>query len=368
MLDQLPELLKKLNDPDPHVREWALDEIGTLKPAHALHIIRPFLSDESAQVRETAACNLGEIQNEQAIPDLIKSAREDREEKVRFYALNALSAYASLDILDFLVHEVYQGELSIMAKQTVAEQLGHYESQKAIDALVVLLQDDDPYVLAPTADALLKLNWPQLRPIWQNMVLNYDHAHLAHVALQALAELEEVEAFDIALSFAASKEAEVREGGAHALASLDDENVIPHLIELARHDLASGVRDMAILGLTEYTSPQIHRYFIEAIYNQEISTFAKELIAEELSLYESDASVNALSILLEDENEAVRTTAKDSLHHFNGRIGESSWESAINGHGSVEAEENKQVPVHVNGSHENSFSFKTMIREASMIG
>ena len=182
------------------------------------------------------------------------------------------------------------------------------------------------------------------------LLLNYDHAHLAHVALQALAELEEVEPFDIALSFAASKEAEVREGGAHALASLDDENVIPHLIELARHDPVSDVRDMAILGLTEYTSPQIHHYFIEAIHNQEFSTFAKELIAEELSLYESEGSVNALAILLEDENEAVRTTAKESLRHFNGTIGESNWQSAINGHGSVETEGNKHVPVHVNGS------------------
>ncbi len=362
MLDQLPDLLKKLDDPDPHVREWALDEIGTLKPVHALHVIRPFLSDESAQVRGTAACNLGEIQNEEAIPDLIKSAGEDSEEKVRFYALNALSAYASLDILDCLVYEVYQGDLSVMAKQTVAEQLGHYESQKAIDALVVLLQDDDPYVLAPTADALLKLNSPQLRAIWQNMVLNYDHAHLAHVALQALAELEEVEPFDVALSFAASQDAEVRQGGAHALASLDDENVIPHLIELARHDPASEVRDMAILGLTEYTSPQIHRYFIDAIYNQEISTFAKELIAEELSLYESNASVNALSILLEDENEAVRTTAKDSLHHLNGRIGKTSWESAINGHGRPETAANKHVSVYVNGSESSLMNSGVSIR------
>ena len=344
MSDQLPELLKKLNDPDPHVREFALDKIGTLKPAHALQMILPFLSDESVQVRETAACNLGEIQNQEAIPHLIKIAREDADQKVRFYALNALSAYSSLEILDCLVDEVYRGELSIMAKQTVAEQLGHYESQKAIDALVALLQDDDPYVLVPTVDALLKLNSPQLRPIWQNIVLNYDHSHLAKVALQALAQLEEVEPFDIALSFVASNQAKVRQGGAHALASLDNENVIPHLIQLARHDPASCVRDMAILGLTEYTSSQIHHYFIDAIYNQDISTFARELIAEELSLYESDASVDALAILLEDESEKVRTTAKDSLRHFNGTMSLSNWDSTINGR--QEKAENKHIPIY----------------------
>lgn len=345
MLDQLPERLKQLNDPDPNVRELGLDKIGMLKPAGALQIILPFLSDESAQVRETAACNLGEIQNSQAIPHLIKAAREDVEEKVRFYALNALSAYSSLEILDCLVDAAYQADLSVMAKQTVAEQLGHYKNQKAIDALVALLQDEDSYVLVPTVDALLKLNSPQLRPIWQNVLLNYDHTHLAHVALQALAQLEEVEPFDIALSFATSEQVEVRQGGAHALASLDDENVIPHLIELARHDPVSNVRDMAILSLTEYTSPEIHHYFTWAIYNQELSAFARELIAEELSLYESDASVNALISLLEDESETVRTTAKDSLRHLNDAISK----TYLNGHGKQEHMAHKHLPQHVNG-------------------
>ncbi|MGB0385112.1 MAG: HEAT repeat domain-containing protein [Ardenticatenaceae bacterium] len=339
MSDKLPEILAKLQNADPHVRESALDEIGTLKPANALEIIVPFLSDENAEVRETAACNLAEIEDEHAIGYLIQSARQDSARKVRFYALNALSAYHRDDILDCLVDQVSRGDLSIMGKQTVAEQLGHYgrsqdESQKAVDALVTWLQDDDPYVLVPTVDALLKLNRPCLRDTWQDILLNYHHSHLGEVALQALAELEEVEPIEIALSFVDSNKATVRQGAAHALACIDDERIIPHLIKLASQDPVEAVRDMAILGLTEYSSPEIDRYYLHAIsphttvaHNQPLSPFARELIAEELSLDESEASVDALTMLFSDQ--VVHTTAKESLRHLNGTKLEPVW--ALNG-------------------------------------
>jgi HEAT repeat protein len=106
--------LKKLSSADPHVREAALDDIGTLKPSNALELIIPFLSDTNAEVRETAACNLGELQDERAIAPLIQSVRQEKHEKVRFYALNALSSYHSSAILDCLVEEVSRGELSLM--------------------------------------------------------------------------------------------------------------------------------------------------------------------------------------------------------------------------------------------------------------
>lgn len=320
MSNKSSELLTKLQNSDPDVRETALDEIGTLKPNNALELIVPFLSDENTYVRQTAACNLGEIQDERAICYLIQTACQDTDEMVSYYALNALGAYKSPYILDYLVAEVYRGDLSTMAKQTVAKQLSNYDTHKAIDALVTLLQqNNDPYILVPTVDSLLKLNRPCLQDTWLNILLHYDHSHLGKVALQALADLEQVEPLDVALSFTKSHDSAVRRGAAHGLASLDDERVIPHLIELASKDIAIGVRDMAILGLTEYTDKKIDNMFINAIEHQNLSPFARELIAEELSFYNSSASINALTGLLQDENEIVRTTARYSLDHINGK-------------------------------------------------
>lgn len=320
MHKKISDILSQLSNADPLVREAALDDIGTLKPAHALELIVPFLSDTIAEVRETAACNLGEIQDERAIGHLIQSVRQEKHEKVRFYALNALSYYHSSAILDCLVEEVSRGELSLMSKQTVAEQLGNYESQKAIDALIMLLQNKDPYVLVPTVDALFKLNQPRLQSIWRQILLTNNHPHLGQVPLLALAELEQVEPIEIALSFTASHEAEVRRGGTHGLASLDDKRVIPHLIELARHDKAECVQDMAILGLTEYNTPQVYEYYREAIFNQSLSSFARELMTSELSELDIEETQNSEWLICSlDENERDKSS-KNSLDKWNGAI------------------------------------------------
>ncbi|MGB0385250.1 MAG: HEAT repeat domain-containing protein [Ardenticatenaceae bacterium] len=323
------EILKNLHSRDPNVRESALDEVGTLNPENALEIILPFLSDPDPEVRSTAACNLGEIDNQKAIPHLIETVRQDDNEWVRYHALESLSEYHSPQILSSLLDEVYHGSSSRKTRVALATQLGQYDSEEAVDALLTLLQVDDSYVLTTAAGSLFKLNRPRVRNVWQDLLLTAFHPYLCQTATQALAELEHTEPFDVVYPFLTSQDSTIRQGAAFALAHVHDERAIPLLIQQAREDRVQEVQDMAIFALGNYHRRQIGSYLIEAMSHQSLSARAKEWIAEQLGSYDCEESVNALLSLLQDENEIIRSTALYSLSQLNRPRLRPIWQSLL---------------------------------------
>ncbi|MDF5730926.1 MAG: HEAT repeat domain-containing protein [Rhizonema sp. PD38] len=189
MSEELLAIVQELKNSDPEIRENALDKIGTLKPSNALDIILPFLSDADPEVRGTAACNLGEIRDSRAVPFLINVARVDSHQKVRADALLALAEYRSSEILDCLVDEVYQEKRSRRPRQEVARQLKYYNTESSVNALILLLQDEDVYVRISAVDSLKELNRPRLREIWEK-AMNDESYYVTEIAREALANLD----------------------------------------------------------------------------------------------------------------------------------------------------------------------------------
>ncbi len=189
MSEELSAIVQELKNSDPEIRENALDKIGTLKPSNALDIILPFLSDADHEVRGTAACNLGEIRDRRAVPYLINVARVDSTEEVRADALLALAEYQSSEILDCLVDEVYREKRSRRPRQEVARQLKNYDTESSVDALIVLLQDEDVYVRIPAVDSLKELNRPRLREVWEK-AMDDESYYVTEIAREALANLD----------------------------------------------------------------------------------------------------------------------------------------------------------------------------------
>jgi HEAT repeat protein len=189
-MDKLQTAISDLQNSNSDVRELALDKIGTLKPDNAFEIIAPFLSDPEAEVRGTAACNLGDIGDIRSVPYLIELARKDPVEKVRSEALSALENYRDPEILKCLIDEVYRKKKSRRPRQIVAQQLQHYNNEESVDALMILLlQDDDVYVRIFAADSLLELNRPRLREVWEQ-ALEDESTYVIEIANKALANLQ----------------------------------------------------------------------------------------------------------------------------------------------------------------------------------
>lgn len=192
-MDELKTALADLQNTNTEIRELALDKIGTIKPDNAFEIIVPFLNDVDPEVRGTAACNLGDINDSRSIPYLIKLAETDLEEKVRSEALSALSHYTSDEVLRCLLNEVYREKKSRRPRQIVAKQLQHYDNTNSLEALsFLLLEDEDVYVRIFAADSLFALNRFGLQSVWKQ-ALDDESTYVIEVAQKAINDLQQFE-------------------------------------------------------------------------------------------------------------------------------------------------------------------------------
>ena len=190
-MNKLQRAISELQSNDSEIIELALDTIGTLKPDNALEIIVPFLYNSNPEIRETAACNLGDINDKRSISYLIELAEKDRVESVRSEALSALDSYRETEVLKCLIDEVYREKKSRRPRQIVAKQLQNYNKEQSLDALIVLLlQDEDVYVRILAADSLLKLNRPRLDRVWEQ-ALNDESTYVKEIANQAITNLQQ---------------------------------------------------------------------------------------------------------------------------------------------------------------------------------
>ena len=189
-MNELQTAISDLQSNNSEIKELALDKIGTLKPDNALELIIPFLSDNNPQIRETAACNLGDINYSRSVPYLIDLVKKDPEESVRSEALSALESYEEPEILNCLIDEVHREKKSRRPRQIVAKQLQRYDNEQSIDALIILLlQDEDVYVGIFAADSLLELNRPRLDEIWKK-ALNDESTYIREIANKAITYLQ----------------------------------------------------------------------------------------------------------------------------------------------------------------------------------
>ncbi len=254
MESNVESILQNLQSPDPDTREFALDALGSTKPDNAFLLVLPFLFDPEPTVRESAMVNLGELGDERAIPYLLNSAYHETNEGVRMYAIEALSPYHSPDILRFLLTEACRKSSMRPIRQSLARQLANYPTEEAVDALIPMLKDTDPYVRIFAADSLVILNRARLDPVWVDTLLHSDyyHSYIVHVATQALAALRGIEPFDLLSAWLVDAQANVREAAVFACAVLDDIHIIPLLLERAAIDPVMDVRDMALYALAKY--------------------------------------------------------------------------------------------------------------------
>lgn len=313
----LAHIRARLRSPTPKEREAALDELGELNPPDALTSILPLLSDPDQGVRETAAFTLGEIHDQRAIPYLLTLAAHAPEDSVRIYATEALGNYHDPRIQALLINAIARPESSPRLLHTIARQLRHYPSPVVLTALVDLLHRADARLAITIVDALSQMNQPALDATWHNLLLEADHAYLQKVAAEGLAHLRGIPPFDFLTALLQDDRSNVQQSVLTTLAQFDHPQVMPILLEYTFTHPDAAVRDAALQGLAQFTHPDIYAVLIALLDRGDLSDRAREMIADQLSTYTSDDSVAHLVLLLDDPDEAVRTTAATSLYRLN---------------------------------------------------
>lgn len=89
-----------------------------------------------------------------------------------------------------MIDEVYRDKKSRRPRQIAAQQLQNYNNDKAVDALIILLlQDEDVYVRIFAADSLLVLNRPRLYEVWLQ-ALEYESTYVIKIANKVIADMQ----------------------------------------------------------------------------------------------------------------------------------------------------------------------------------
>lgn len=139
-IQDVHELINRLNDDDSDIRAKAAVELGRMKDVHAVPSLLRALLDESAYVRWEAAEALGRIGDPTAVVPLVK-ALKDEDEAVRWEAAEALGELGDHFALEPLIESLKDEDEFV--RYTAAKSLGKLKNPLAVDSLIKALQDKD---------------------------------------------------------------------------------------------------------------------------------------------------------------------------------------------------------------------------------
>lgn len=189
-MNNISQILSDLKKDDIHIVIKALDYLGDMKQSNVIEIILPYIYHKSTDVRESAVCNLGFLDDEKVIPYLIEKASEDDEASVRAQSIKALENYHNNEISSFL-YDRYKNENFSFPLSMIAKQLGYYTSEKSQQALIELIKGtDDKNVVVFAVDSLHKMNNSSLLQTWKDLKNNHYHFYVEEVAKKAIKDLE----------------------------------------------------------------------------------------------------------------------------------------------------------------------------------
>lgn len=119
--------------------------------------------------------------------------------------------------------------------------------------------------------------------------------------------------FETLAAYALHDDPEIRSTVAFGLGEIQDRRAIDTLVRIVDKDGSEKVRDEALRALDSYRDPRILDCLIREVSRVKRSRPPRQVVARQLRHYPTDRSVAALSELLSDPDEFVRSDATESL-------------------------------------------------------
>lgn len=151
-------------------------------------------------------------------------------------------------------------------------------------------------------------------------MLEQDDPDVREQALDMLGSHKSDNAYDIIMRFIKDNDEGVRGTAAFNLGEISDTRAIPSLIDVVHNDPSEKVRSEALAALENFHSELILELLLEEAYRSKKSRRPRQIIARQLKEYDTEASVDALIHLIDEEEEGdvyVRIFAIDSLLELN---------------------------------------------------
>jgi len=159
--------------------------------------------------------------------------------------------------------------------------------------------------------------------------LKHSNSQIREAALDRVGEMNPDRAIPLLIPFLSDPDEGVRETAASNLGFIHENAAIPYLIQTVEEDFSEKVRAQALLSLAEYRSPEILDCLIKEAQRVKRSRPPRQLVAQQLRFYDTEAAVDALITLLQDDDVFVRDHAAESLFELNRPRLRNVWEVAL---------------------------------------
>jgi HEAT repeat protein len=253
------------------------------------------LKDKSSYTRESAAKQLGQSKDPQAVEPLLEVALKDESDSVREKAAEALAIINDPRAVQALVAAL--DDKSESMQWAAAHALGKFKDPRAVESLMAALRDKDDSVRVEAAQALGRIKDP--RAVESLMAALKDKGERVRVeAAQALGRIKDPRAVQALMVLLRDNDSpSVRIGAARALGAMGDSRALEDL-EAAFRDKNAGVRLAAVGALKDINGPGVVKPLIAAL--NDVSGEVRRVAGEALLLHGGDQANTALAAHLAD--------------------------------------------------------------------
>jgi HEAT repeat protein len=272
-------LLSLLESANASIRREAARALGRIGDGSVGPALQELLSDEDADVRETAIVALKDTAKSEAVDPLVAVLKSDDE--VRWRAAQVLGTIGDVRAVDPLVAALADSDDGVSSWAAVS--LGEIGEAGAVEALVHALEDENANVRGPAAAALGRIG--DSRAI-EPLIDAIEEGLVKGKACAALARLKATQAAPAIIPLLEDENERVRSDAADALGELGDLRAVEPLIcalqnEGWEHDWSTNRRVVQALG--KLGDPR-----------------AREALDEVLTRYRRDARALALRVAAVD--------------------------------------------------------------------
>ena len=181
----VPSLIEALYDSHGNVRAWAADALRQIRDARAVDPLIHVLTDREVQVRIDSALALGAIGDARAIAPLISVLQHDDNDIVRYSAASALGELVHGEVLEPLVHAVYDPVSDVRIAAIVA--LAKSAGVEVLQLILNLLHDPDACVRSAACHALAAIGDERAIPALEE-VIEHDKGRYRAILVRGSAE------------------------------------------------------------------------------------------------------------------------------------------------------------------------------------
>ncbi len=305
-------LARKLKDPDPEVRQAALEDLGNIGSRGDVKTIAAALKDEKSSVRRAAAQALRKIGDPRAVEALATGLADDKLPGPGWQTefVVALESFNDPRAIEPLITALNHPQPKV--RRAAASALGKLKNVSTMDALIVAVKDPDPDVAREAGDALAKIGQPAVPHLLR--ILENERGYSQNIAAEALGIAGDPVAIPALIEALKEKDSYLQITVAKALARFNDPRVITPLIEALDESSTAaffyGVREEAEMSLIKMGSTAVQP-LIDALNNR--FGQSRVFVAKMLGQIPDPRSFEPLVSVLQDTNADVRKAAIYSL-------------------------------------------------------